>query len=263
MRNVRQPWMSLTLARWICLGAGLAAGLPGCAQEKRIEGYTGPVLAAPDLELNEGTCPANEYRFADDERSVGRFPTALAVARVEPAAGADSHLKWQVHTLKEEQATYWNRLFDTTPAVREVVVLKATTSFSQGEGVRRVSSSARRLNAGLCLLYGPAHAQADEAALMGHLVDTQTGRTLACIQAVATPADFEAVRSDRPDGDERHRDVQYLAARKFEGLVRQCVIELMHRDEPPTTTRPSPWQGMPLHEQPTIYVIPESLSTYP
>lgn len=231
------------------------AGLAGCGRE--MKGYTGPVLAPADLGLSEAVCPAEGFRIIRDQPSTGRFPGAMAVIRLEPAENpGPEDPRWRVGTLLEEQGAYWNSLFNATPEIRELMILNRRTPWVRGAGIEALAATAQRLSARLCLVYGPAQAQPEEAALMGNLLDSQTGESLACVSATATPADFEAARPDRQSGDQRHRDVEYLAARKFETLVKQCVIELIRRDATPTTTRPSPWQGMERPEKPTIYVIP-------
>ncbi|MEP0842363.1 MAG: hypothetical protein HRF43_06590 [Phycisphaerae bacterium] len=261
MRMTRRKSTMLLLARGVGLGILFVAFPSGC--ESKMKGYTGPVLAPADLGIVEGTCPENGYRLVGDEPSTGRFPSALAVVRVEPTAGSGDDPPWRLSHLKEEQAVYWNSLFNTTPEIRELMILNPKTPLARGRGVKAIAATAGRLSAGVCLVYGPAHAQADEAALLGHLLDSRTGASLACIASTAGPADFETARPDRPNGDRRHQDVQYLAARRFERLVRDCVIELIRRDSAPAATRPSPWQGMIRPEQPTIYVFPEPVSPPP
>jgi len=106
--------------------------------------------------------------------------------------------------------------------------------------VRTVVAAAARLNAGLCLVYGPGEAGSGQTALIGALLDTRTGKAVACIQVQATSEDFEPKGEDRPRGDRRHVDPEYLAARKFERQVRACVMELVARDTAPAMTRPDP-----------------------
>lgn len=202
----------------------------------------GPTLAPSDLGLPAGASAASEFAILESRGTAGRFPLALAVARL--GAGRDDAVNrgWQIASLKEEQAVWWNSLFNNVPAVREVVIMSAKTAGPPGAGMPALINKARRLNARLCLVFGPAPAGPDEAALIGALFDTQTGQAIARIQAQATPADFQPHR--RPDGlqgDRRHVDPQYFADRRFQEQVRDCVLELIKRDALPTAaSAPNP-----------------------
>jgi hypothetical protein len=217
------------------------AALSGC-ESSGLNGAAGPTLGPAELTLPEGACPASGYVLFEHGDTVGRFPAALAVVKLRQGSG-----RWQAATLKEEQAVWWNSLFNTTPAIREVVVMSERTAGAAGAGAPGMVAKARRLDAGLCLVYGPAGGGKKEAALIGALFDARNGRAIARVQAQATEADFQARRKDAPSGDRRHVDPQYLVDRKFEQQVRLCVSELIARDSmfapseqtpPETTTSP-------------------------
>jgi hypothetical protein len=107
----------------------------------------------------------------------------------------------------------------------------------------------------LCLIYGPSPTDPEHAGLWGVLLDTHTGTKVAFVQAQAGPPDYEPPHADRREEDMRHRDPNYLVQRKFQREVRKCILNLIRRDLPRTTTQPSPWQtGQP--RTTPIYIVP-------
>jgi hypothetical protein len=206
--------------------------LAGCG-DSRVSMQAGPTFSPADFGVPEQACLPNGFVIFEEGTAAERFPTALAVARLGRIEGQGPSQVWTPAKLKPEQAVYWNSLFDGLPAIREVIVMDERTPGPTGPGAPTLAATAGRLNAGLCLVYGPAAATGDEAALIGTLLDTRDGHTLACIQARATQADFQPQRLDAPRGDERNVDLKYLVARKFERQVRLCVTELVSRSSPP------------------------------
>lgn len=217
-------------------------GMWGCTHS-RIVYEAGPTLAPSDLGLPERADPSTGYDILEAGRSRGRFPTALAVARLGIANNEETFHRLVV-TLPEVQAIRWNSLFDTNPGIREVIVLNEKTPGPPLRGLPAVTATARRLNAGLCLVYGSTATGPEEAALIGGLIETATGQTVAHIRAQATSADYETKRPDAPAGDLRHLDLEYLVMRKFQRLLQQCVTELVTRDDPPAEQQLSPWRHL-------------------
>lgn len=217
-------------------------GTWGCA-DSHIVYQPGPTLAPSDLGLPGGAEAPSGYLILEPASSEGRFPTALAVARLGNPAG-EGAASLPVVTLGEEQAVRWNSLLDMNPGIRETIVLNERTPGPPLRGLPAIAATARRLNAGLCLVYGAAAAGPDEAALIGALLDTANGQVVAHIQARATPEDHQPKPPDAPEGDLRHLDLEYLATCKFQRFVRECITELITRDTPSPEHRTSPWQEM-------------------
>jgi hypothetical protein len=238
-----------------CLAATTA--LSGCSEEKPPVAYAGPTIRAADLGAAEPSLPPTGFVLLE-ERSEGRFPCGLAVARLDQpttnwgAKGGD----WELATTKEEMATWWNQLFNNVALVREVLVMDAMTMPVPEDGVPGIVQAAQHLRAGLVLIYGPADAPHGESALTGVVRDTETGKVLAVICARIGPEDFTPHRLDTLDQDQRHIDPDYLVARQFEQQVRQCVIKLLRQDVPVLTTQPSPWKEDRKPEPTPVYVIP-------
>ncbi|NLX12519.1 MAG: hypothetical protein GXY44_02555, partial [Phycisphaerales bacterium] len=124
--------------------------------------------------------------------------------------------------------------------------------------VLRISQSADRARAGLCLIYGPAPAKPDYAGFMGVIVETGEAQPVAFVRAEAGPMDSEIPRPDRRKEDLRHLDVNALAARKFEQQVWKCINGMIARDQPASTTQPSPWKGRTPRgvDDRTILIVP-------
>ena len=249
------------------LSALISGGGVGCAQrpDPPPVAYCGPTLASADMGISQVDYDATLYVILEQTRSRGRFPCALAVARLEPQSPLDlanalsgsSGITWQVASIPDEQAVRLNALFNTVPKIREVIVLDRLSVVSPDVNLHEIIASVARLEASLCLVFGPSAAAQDHAAWTGVLVEVPTGRHVACLRAEAGPADFEPPHTDRVKEDERHRDVNYLSACKFEQQVRHCMLELIGRDQPFTTTQPSPWRTATT--QPAlspIYIIP-------
>jgi len=111
--------------------------------------YSGPTLSVDHLGFKEAPRPDTGYVILETEPSQGRFPAAMAVARLDQPSlweqrnGVPAD-RWQLGTIPEEQATYWNALFNTVMPVREVVVLDRRSVEMPTSDVRRISLSANR-----------------------------------------------------------------------------------------------------------------------
>lgn len=240
--------------------------LAGCEKpEPPPVAYIGPTLASSDLGVEETTPAPTGFTLLEQQTSQGRFPCALAIARLMPPQGFFtpdnnnvSKEQWSISTIKWEEAMNWNRLGNKIPDIREVIVLDRLTTVRPGCDVKMIAATARRLEAALCLVYGPSPAEPECAGLCGVILDTQSASQVAFIQAQAGPSDFEPPHADRREEDMRHRDPNYLVQKKFQRQVRQCMLSLIQRDVPPTTTQPSPWQTGKLRPAVTpVYVVPQ------
>lgn len=243
------------------------AGAKGCQKpEPPPVAYSGPTLAAADLGMPQPVeTGENAFVILETDSSEDRFPAALAVVRLDrpdPLFVCGEHLfvaerGWEVATLREEEAAYWNGLLNNVPESRAVFVLDRASVISPDCDLDRVIRSARRIDVDLCLIYGPRMVRDDCAGLAGAIIDTHTGEHVAYVQSEAGPLDFEPPRPDRPKYDRSHQDVNYLAARRFEREVRKCMLELIARDRRAAATRPSPWR-----DSNRIHVPEESVPVY-
>jgi hypothetical protein len=241
----------------------------GCGgQQKDPVAYHGPTLARHDLGFPDSPTEPTGFGLIEQTSPSSRFPTALAVALLEPACPPFSQVDpeeepregWRVANPDREAAVQWNALFDTIPAVREVIVMDRLSVPTPAARPEEAAASAARLQAGLCLVYGPTEAGSNGAAFAGLLLDTANRQRIAWIRAEAWPADFGLPPNDRLKQDLRYRDVNYLALRRFQAQVRRCLLSLIEHDAPATDLQDSPWKspttrpgGAP------IYILPEPM----
>lgn len=231
--------------------------------------YQGPTLAGADLGLAQAvTVSDNGFELLGKQDSKGRFPAALAVVRLDkpnPLFVSDDPLfvserGWEVATLPTEEAVWWNTLFKSVPQSRAVCILDRVGVISPDCDLKQVIEAAKRIRIELCLIYGPRSVPDNCAGLAGVILDVNSGQYLAYVQSQAGIFDFEPPRPDRSKYDRSHQDVNYLSARRFERQVRACMLELIDRDQPATTTQPSPWRDMQQLRLPAdsipAYIVP-------
>lgn len=248
----------------VLIGSLIAVPLAivGCQEpEPPPAAYVGPTLTGADLGITQPACPNNGYVILQQGEPRDRFPGAVGIARLMPAEDKTAARQWRLSTVPEQEATYWNALFNPVAAVREVVMLDTLSVETADAGIGEIADAARRMKADLCLIWGPRSAPPDHAALMGVVMDTRRIEPVAFLQAEAGPEDFLPPAKDHFEEDRRHEDVNYLVARKFDSFFRACIFELINRDQPTDTTQPSPWKGtttMPAGEWPMVpfYVVP-------
>jgi len=244
---------------WVC------ALTVGCEEpEPPPVAYIGPTLASSERGVEQAAPEPTGFTVLEQQRSQGRFPGALAIARLMPPQGFFtpdnndlSQEHWSIGTVQWEEAMGWNRLGNNIPDLREVIVLDQFTTVRPNGNLEMIADTARRLDAVLCLVYGPSPAATEYAGLWGVLLDTQSAAQVAFVQAQAGPADYEPPHADRREEDLRHRDPNFLVQQKFQREVRKCILTLVERDIPSTTTQPSPWQtGKPRPAATPVYVVP-------
>jgi hypothetical protein len=236
----------------------------GCQQphEKSVVEFS-PTLAADELGVGHVHCPPTGYVILEQEPSTGRFPCALAVAKLTSKGPKglppSPPITWTTGTIPEQEATYWTALFNQIRPIREVVMLDRHSVPQISPAMDEVIDAARLAKADLCVIWGTAAAAAGEAKLVGVVKDTIEGTYVAFVQAHADPSDYLQPTPDQIDGDQRHRDVEYLVRRKFTKTLRQCVIELIERDKTTSSTKPSPWKSaVHRHNRGVVpvYVVP-------
>lgn len=237
-------------------GILLLAGMTGCSQSTATVESIEPTIALRDFGLQELELPASGYVVLESTPSQGRFPTGLGVALMEPVTESDTAGSiWQIREVPAERAVYWNSLFSTEPAVREVLMLDELT-IGGGKGtVAEIVRAAARAQAGLCLVYGPRATRLEEYGYLAVLLDTTDGRVIAVVQSQAGPEDFTPTPRDRIKTDMRTSDAEYIALRKLQAQVRRCTLELAAKDERGEATQTSPWQEAATRPAP-VYLVP-------
>ncbi len=225
--------------------------------------YSGPTLCSDNFGVGRVECPTTGFAILEKQKTHGRFPCRVAVARLVPAPKdpfADPlPTEWALGSIKDEEATYWTSLFNTVPDVQGVTIMDPLNMEHPAANLEKIAATAGAMKTGLCVIFGPGPAQPGSSSVLGVIMDSARSERIACIQALAGPGDFYDPPPDRMDIDQRYEDVNYIAARKFQQQVRQCMEQLRSRDVPAAATQPSPWKGglRSLDRQmPPIYIIP-------
>ncbi len=227
----------------IALGLAL---LGGCARHTPVT--CEPRLLLKDLATDLPT-PANTFVMLSEERTVGRFACALAIAKFAPPPDASPAPLVLVEPRPAEQA-FWGEQMRGVSAIREVLFLTPRGQKPEPPDTENLCATAARINAPLLLVYAPNGLGPNSAQVLGVLYDVTQRRPLATLHASAEFRDREGAETspDRLRGDHRDRDARFQAQRAFEQHVLACLRELIHADAPPTTTQPHKWH-QPLVER--------------
>ena len=229
------------------------AGTIGCHSNKPEPppvAYTGATLASAALGVDQVPANPSAFLLMEPNGSQGRFPAAIAICRLQPPTdyysenyqGGPVRQRWWAGDIEWEERMQWNSLCNTIPPIREMIVMDSKSPAVPETTVPELVENARRLQASLCLIYGPSPVPPGNAGLWGIIMDTATGDQVAFVQAQAGPEDYQPPQPDRKKRDLRRCDVNYLAYRKFQEQTRLCIMALIAKDTPPTATQPSPWK---------------------
>lgn len=212
----------------------LVAGAAGCSSVARPV-VQSTLLQLADLGVTTPMPEPNTVTTVETQPSIGRFPAGVSVARVkmEESPGGPSGLV--VDTLTDPEALYWNELFDSVGKIREVTVIDPQSVPQRYVTVPQLLASSRRQKCRLCVVYGQNDVAYNVSRVVGALYDADTNELVAVIFAeqIVDPQEKTPPPADYPKGDERHKDAHWLAARRFEQLVRGFVLQLIERDREP------------------------------
>ncbi len=252
----------------VAAGVVLAGGVMtwcGCQKSApRVAAYDGPTLTARELGLPRSPSDEDGFELLTDLRTEGLFPGAVAVAKLVPPVRLWAATRrdpvatgtWHIGSIPWEESLGWNELVDNVLGVREVVVLDEGATVMPTRELDAIAEAARRRDASLCLVYGPAPARGEDyTALWGVIVRSADALPLASVQVQAGPPDFLPPANDRSRHDLRHIDPDYLAMRKFQRHARAAMLALQARDDRPTATQPSPWRDRS-HPTPPLQILP-------
>ncbi len=251
----------------------VAVVVPGCSEKKTglLAAYSGPTLCSDSFGVSRVPCPTTGFAILEKQKSHGRFPCRVAVARLAPAPKdpfADPlPTEWALGSIPNEEGTYWTSLFNTVPDVQGVNIMDPLNMEHPEANLEKIAATAGNMKNGLCVIFGPGPAEVDSACVLGVIMDTARRERIACVQALAGPNDRYEAQPDQMLGDQRNEDVNYIAMRRFQQQVRQCMEQLRGRDIPAPATQPSPWKtgrGIRSMDQqlPPIYIIPNRSSNW-
>lgn len=228
----------------IAMGVGLWCGILGCQKKAEPVVVSEPEIGLADIARTTLDVKTNAYFLLSADQTMGRFPGAIAVARLKLSdAVHDSENAVALKPLLPSEAAYWNHLFDNLPSIRVWFELRDFDIPHDALTTPQLVKAAGRLHASLCLLYG-VNVMDEDAKLVGVLYDTRTAKPLATFHAQSAGVnDWLILRpEDRHKDDYRHQDNTYLASRKFESFVYNCVVNLINRDQPERIDKPEGWK---------------------
>lgn len=245
-----------------------------------------------DLDRSLSAAGRDGVQYFDDIMSTGRFPTGVSVVRVteviahppamlasgpspeakdpavhEPTADANESaalaelagfsaneraLDYELLPLRSFEATYWTELFDSTPEIREVVVLHDRSVRRELTDLGELVRVSEVMESGLLLIYGFDNTSVvNSCRVEGVVYDVERARVLAHIRHTSTLSDAmaQAQRLSIEERPETKRDwafyLDQVAFRTFEEQFRKCIWNLIDRDQPADTQVPSPYRLVP------------------
>lgn len=249
------------------------AVIAGCTEQKlgAPAAYSGATLCGDSFGVGRVPCPTTGFVILEQQKTKGRFPCRVAVARLTPDPKRPFSdplpTEWALGEIKDEDSTYWTSLFNTVPDVQGVTIMDPLNMEHPEANLEKIAATAAEMKTGLCVVFGPGPAESGNASILGVIMDNARRERIACVQALASPKDAYEPPPDQMLGDQRYEDVNYIAVRKFQQQVRQCMQELRSRDTPAPATQPSPWKtGRSIRsidqQLPPIYIIPNRSSNW-
>lgn len=261
IKNVMRHLVMICAGTCLGLSTGCAPRAPA-AYEPRI------ALAdfAPGLRA-----PADGFELLADVHTTGQFACSLAIAKfaVPPAAtdpalaeprsshdgDAPQHAvdivpaaAVRLVPLDPAEEAWWAEALRGVEAVRDLRFVRPLTTRPEGETIADLCEVAVRLDAPLLLVYARNTYGPNSAQVLGALFETAGRQPLATLRSAARMLDAGGVETapDEKEGDHRGEDASWQAQRAFEADVLAVMRELIHRDEPPSTTQPHRWHTPPI-----------------
>ncbi len=237
--------------RWVGVGLALVLVLAGCQKKTDPVVTLRPTVAWEHLSPQPIRAAADGFVNLAPDGTDGVFPASIAVARVTaaavPAANAPADQASGGGALAMDMAPAndflpWTALFDSLQYIPDAFPMHGHDLSGEEPTAARLVQAAKQLRAGLCLVYSEGDVSAFESLVRGVVYDTRTGRALATIETQIAVPNPESVPHppEQVDDDVRHCDPRFLADRRFEQLVFDCIRDLKSRDRP---APPQPQEG--------------------
>lgn len=198
---------------------------------------------AADLGVAAGQFAENAARLLATHETTGRFPTAIAIARIAPqSAGGGGPRTLQLVDISGPQAVRWNELLDDSPAIREMVLSGRFGLPRRELTARDLAQAAAQLKCALCFVYATSGDAVENFQAWGVLWDAIELRPIATMHAAAQADLLEYERAiEETPLDAAECRAEWRALRMFERQLLDAVAELVTRDRPAASTQPSPW----------------------
>ncbi len=222
---------------------GLLLGT-GCAQ-KRVEVWRPePFVQWNHLTTTPIAATPNGYRILPRIPTSGLFPASLGVTRVAIERTDDPvhPLRPYLTTNPRNEFLQWNAALDNQVAIGEVFPI-VEHDLGGGDAVpEQILAAFHALRARLGLTYAVNELSETETEMFGVIYDTNSQCAIASLhaQAVST-VPSRVIDENKESIDLWETDSRALVRAKFENLLRQCVRELILRDNPATVVAPTGW----------------------
>jgi hypothetical protein len=201
-----------------------------------------PPLRMTDLAAGV-TAPEDGYALLTDAHTVGRFTCPLAVAKLAPQEDMDDSVL-RLTAMRPAEEACWTDVLRGVDAIRFVLFMRPTTVAPKPGDLPTLCRVAHEMGAPLLVVYAPNGLGPNSAQVLGVLYDTAEQWPIATFRAAEQyfNDDGEEESPNDETGDLRSIDARYQAQRAFERYVRDCLRDLIERDEPPATTQPHRWK---------------------
>lgn len=224
----------------------------GCQQKTEEIVVLRPAIAWEDIAPVPVQDVADGFVNLALEGTDGLFPASVAIARVtlEPGGvedAADSPSGSGRLLVLDVDPTNdllpWNSLFDSLRYVHDAFPLHGHDLSGEDPLPAQLAAAAAQLRAGLCLVYSAGDLSESDSRIRGVIYDTQSGQPLAAVEASVSVPEPEAVPHppELVKHDMRYCDPRFLADRRFEQLVFDCLRDLKSRDRRVPAQREEGW----------------------
>lgn len=207
---------------------------------------------------------AGSFILAADTPS-GRFPTGLAVARIDAfTTGQRDERSLRLTDIAVHHAIYWSHLLDALPTIREVVFLRPLGLDPRGYNVNAVLQAALEQNCGLCLIYAKVGSTDSDAEYVGGLWDADKQAPIAAFRTPVTLDPFltEQLREDQGPTSVVH-EADFRAQQEFRRRVRDTIWNLAKQEPGSKDLQPSPWRNTDVPLFPRDYEYRRDPRYYP
>ncbi len=150
--------------------------------------------------------------------------------------------------LESYQVAYWTSLFESTPEVREVVLLHEKSVRQDRTDMKDLLRAANIMNTSMLLVYGYDNTtNPTECVVTGLLYDVESGDLVASLRRTISLNELSAAAGklkpwDRPKKpDDWLFYLDQVAFRYFEKDFKECVWQLIDKDEAPKSVRHNPY----------------------
>lgn len=231
----------------LSIGAISLALFVGCASKKKTEEIwvPSPRVHWEDLSQRSIDAPTNQNRILTAEATKGMFPASMAVTRLSIHEVAEMQSREPVLvTDPRNEFLQWNSSLDDKMAVSEVFPIFPRDLGGNPANPDQILAAFRALDARLGLIYAVNELSPTETEAFGVLYDVKAAAPIAAIHAKAESILIPETEKEPTKFDLWKTDSRALARAKFEDSLRQCVRDLISRDQPTELESAEGWKRL-------------------